>query len=193
VTYKVRQLAPTCPTRSRHPGFPRFAGGDGRPAHYRRVFRPGQIQAGPPPAVHHRRAVLIGASLFLLAVAPSLWVLVFGVILIQFLPIFCRVLAGAYPDLVPESQHGTASSLKAVMDIIATVVAGAVAGILLGNTGQRLWGANAVFVTAAAPVVVFGLFVILTGYGRAKTALGFSASKCGRKNGGRGPEERLPG
>jgi MFS family permease len=96
--------------------------------------------------------------------APALWVLVLGVILIQF---SSNILQGPWqaliPDLVPESQHGTASSLKAVMDIIATVAAGAVAGILLGNTGQRLFGANAVFVTAAAPVVVFGLFVILTG------------------------------
>jgi MFS family permease len=108
-------------------------------------------------------AALIAASLFLLALAPSLWVLVLGVILIQF---SSNILQGPWqaliPDLVPESQRGTASSLKAVMDIIATVVAGAVAGILLGTMGQKLFGVYAIFATAAAPVVVFILFVTLT-------------------------------
>jgi MFS family permease len=109
-------------------------------------------------------AFLIALSLFLLTAAPALWVLLIGVILIQF---SSNILQGPWqaliPDLVPESQHGTASSLKATMDIIATVVAGLVAGILLGTLGQKLWGANAVFVAAAAPVVVFILFIILTG------------------------------
>ncbi len=86
-------------------------------------------------------AVLIAASLFLLALAPTLWVLLLGVIFIQF---SSNILQGPWqaliPDLVPEGQRGTASSLKAVMDIIATVVAGAVAGILLGTTGQKLFG-----------------------------------------------------
>ncbi len=108
-------------------------------------------------------AVLIAASLFLLALAPDLWVLLLGVIFIQF---SSNILQGPWqaliPDLVPESQHGTASSFKAVMDIIATVVAGAVAGILLGTTGQKLFGDSAIYVTAAAPVVVFILFVTLT-------------------------------
>ena len=108
-------------------------------------------------------AVLIAASLFLLALAPTLWVLLMGVILIQF---SSNILQGPWqaliPDLVPEGQRGTASSLKAVMDIIATVVAGAVAGILLGSTGQKLFGANAIYVTVAAPVVVFILFLTLT-------------------------------
>jgi MFS family permease len=108
-------------------------------------------------------AALIAASLFLLALAPTLWVLVLGVIMIQF---SSNILQGPWqaliPDLVPESQRGTASSLKAVMDIIATVVAGAVAGLLLGTMGQRLFGNYAIFATAAVPVVVFILFVTLT-------------------------------
>ncbi|HEY5268777.1 MAG TPA: MFS transporter, partial [Anaerolineales bacterium] len=108
-------------------------------------------------------AVLIAASLFLLALAPDLWVLLLGVIFIQF---SSNILQGPWqaliPDLVPESQHGQASSFKAVMDIIATVVAGAVAGILLGTTGQKLFGDYAIYITAAAPVVVFILFVTLT-------------------------------
>jgi MFS family permease len=108
-------------------------------------------------------AALIAASLFLLALAPALWVLILGVILIQF---SSNILQGPWqaliPDLVPESQRGTASSLKAVMDIIATVVAGAVAGILLGTTGQKIFGNSAIYITAAAPVIVFILFVTLT-------------------------------
>ena len=108
-------------------------------------------------------AALIAASLFLLALAPTLWVLLLGVILIQF---SSNILQGPWqaliPDLVQESQRGTASSLKAVMDIIATVVAGAVAGILLGTSGQKLFGDYAIYVTAAAPVIVFILFVTFT-------------------------------
>lgn len=108
-------------------------------------------------------AALIAASLFTLALAPALWVLVLGVILIQF---SSNILQGPWqaliPDLVPESQRGTASSLKAVMDIIATVVAGAIAGILLGTTGQKLFGDYAIYATAAAPVVIFILFLTLT-------------------------------
>ena len=108
-------------------------------------------------------AVLIAASLFLLALAPTLWVLLLGVIFIQF---SSNILQGPWqaliPDLVPEGQRGTASSLKAVMDIIATVAAGAVAGILLGSAGHKLFGDYAIYVTAAVPVVVFILFVTLT-------------------------------
>lgn len=108
-------------------------------------------------------ALLIAASLFLLALAPSLWVLLMGVIFIQF---SSNILQGPWqaliPDLVPEGQRGTASSLKAVMDIIATVVAGAVAGMLLGNTGQKLFGDYAIYATAGAPVVVFIIFVTFT-------------------------------
>lgn len=109
-------------------------------------------------------AILIAASLFLLASAPSLWVLVLGVIFIQF---SSNILQGPWqaliPDLVPESQRGTASSFIAVMEIIATVMAGAGAGILLGTTGQKLFGSQAVFMAAAAPVTVFIIFLVLTG------------------------------
>ena len=51
--------------------------------------------------------VLIAASLFLLALAPTLWVLLIGVILIQF---SSNILQGPWqaliPDLVPEGQRG---------------------------------------------------------------------------------------
>jgi MFS family permease len=108
-------------------------------------------------------AVLIAVSFFLLAAAPTLWVLLIGVILIQF---SSNILQGPWqallPDLVPESQHGQASSLIAVMQIVATVVAGAVAGILLGKTGQRLFGDYAIYGTAAAPIIVFVIFIIMT-------------------------------
>ncbi len=107
--------------------------------------------------------ILIAVSLFVLATAPVLGILLVGVILIQF---SSNVLQGPWqaliPDLVPESQHGMASSLKAVMDILATVIAGAVAGILLGSTGQNLFGDKAVLATAAAPVLLFIIFLVFT-------------------------------
>ena len=107
-------------------------------------------------------AVLITASLFLLAAAPTLWVLLLGVILIQF---SSNILQGPWqaliPDLVPESQRGTASSLKAVMDIIALVVGGLVAGKIL-SAGIERWGNNGVYLAAAVPSVVFFVFVIFT-------------------------------
>lgn len=108
-------------------------------------------------------ALLIAASLFLLAAAPLLWVLLLGVIMIQF---SSNILQGPWqaliPDLVPESQRGLASSLKAVMDIIALVVGAMVAGQILGEKGIARWGDSAVYAAAAAPTVVFGVLVIVT-------------------------------
>ena len=165
MTYKVRQLAPNLPNTTL--GILGFIG-----LLVAMVVQPiigvfsdrARTKLGRRLPFFIGGAFLIALSLFLLAAAPALWVLLIGVILIQF---SSNILQGPWqaliPDLVPESQHGTASSLKATMDIIATVVAGLVAGILLGTLGQKLWGANAVFVAAAAPVVVFILFIILTG------------------------------
>jgi MFS family permease len=107
-------------------------------------------------------AVLIAASLFLLVAAPTLWVLLLGVILIQF---SSNILQGPWqaliPDLVPESQRGMASSLKGVMDIVALVVGGLVAGKIL-SAGIAKWGDNGVYFAAAVPTVVFFVFVIFT-------------------------------
>jgi MFS family permease len=107
-------------------------------------------------------AVLIAASLFLLVAAPTLWVLLLGVILIQF---SSNILQGPWqaliPDLVPESQRGMASSLKGVMDIIALVVGGMVAGKIL-SAGLDKWGEAGVYFAAAVPTVVFFVFVIFT-------------------------------
>ncbi|HTX92832.1 MAG TPA: MFS transporter [Anaerolineales bacterium] len=107
-------------------------------------------------------AVLIAASLFLLVAAPTLWVLLLGVILIQF---SSNILQGPWqaliPDLVPESQRGQASSLKGVMDILALVVGGLVAGKIL-SAGIARWGNAGVYFAAAVPAVVFFVFVIFT-------------------------------
>jgi MFS family permease len=164
MTFKVRQLAPGLPNTAL--GFLGFVG-----LLVAMVVQPlvgvfsdrAKSKLGRRLPFFLGGVVLIAAALFLLAAAPALWVLLLGVIFIQFAS---NVLQGPWqaliPDLVPEAQRGTASSLKAVMDILATVVAGAVAGILLGTTGQKLWGAGAVYVTAATPVVVFIVFVTLT-------------------------------
>lgn len=106
-------------------------------------------------------AVLIAVALFWLAAAPQLWILFLGVLFIQFAS---NVLQGPWqaliPDLVPEEQRGTASSLKAVMDIIALMAGGAVGGFFMGRVDS--WGQTAVYATAMAPVVVFAIFVTIT-------------------------------
>jgi MFS family permease len=164
MTYKVRQLAPNLPNTTL--GIMGFVG-----LLVAMAFQPivgvfsdrAKTKMGRRLPFIMGGTVLIAASLFLLALAPSLWVLLMGVIFIQF---SSNILQGPWqaliPDLVPEGQRGTASSLKAVMDIIATVVAGAVAGILLGTTGQKMFGDSAIYATAAAPVIVFILFVTIT-------------------------------
>ena len=106
-------------------------------------------------------AVLIAVSLFMLVLAPALWVLLLGVIMIQF---SSNILQGPWqaliPDLVPEEQRGTASSLKAVLDIIAVIAGGMVAGMLLGKMEQ--WGKAAVYATAGAPVILFAILMTVT-------------------------------
>jgi MFS family permease len=108
-------------------------------------------------------AVLIAASLFLLAAAPTMGVLLVGVILIQF---SSNILQGPWqaliPDLVPESLRGKASSIKAVFDIIALLAGSMAAGKFLGEAGQARWGDSAPYMAAAVPTVIFILFVIIT-------------------------------
>jgi MFS family permease len=104
-------------------------------------------------------AVLIAGCLSLLA--PALWALVLGVLLIQ---MSSNILQGPWqaliPDLVPEEQRGTASGLKAMMDILAFVAGRAVAGFFFGRVPQ--WGENAVLMALMVPVAVFALGLILT-------------------------------
>ncbi len=106
-------------------------------------------------------AVLIAIALFLLAAAPTLWFLFVVVIFSQF---SSNLLQGPWqaliPDLVPEEQRGKASSLKAVLDIIALIAGGAVAGMLLGRID--VWGEAAVYAAAMSPVVVFAVMVTIT-------------------------------
>jgi MFS family permease len=106
-------------------------------------------------------AILIAGSLYLLALAPVIWVLVIGVLLIQ---MSSNILQGPWqaliPDLVPESQRGMASGLKAMMDILAFVVGRAVAGFFFGRVPE--WGEGAVLMAIAVPVVVFALGLVAT-------------------------------
>ncbi len=106
-------------------------------------------------------AALIAGCLYLLALAPALWVLVLGVLLIQ---MSSNILQGPWqaliPDLVPEEQRGTASGLKAMMDILAFVVGRAVAGFFFGKVPE--WGESAVLLAVAVPMVVFILALIAT-------------------------------
>lgn len=106
-------------------------------------------------------AVLIAGCLSLLALAPTLWVLVLGVLLIQ---MSSNILQGPWqaliPDLVPEEQRGTASGLKAMMDILAFVVGRAVAGFFFGRIPE--WGESAVLMAIGVPVVVFAIGLVIT-------------------------------
>ena len=164
MTYKVRQLAPNLPNTAL--GILGFIG-----LLVAMVVQPiigvfsdrARTKLGRRLPFIIGGAVLIAASLFLLATAPALWVLLLGVIFIQF---SSNILQGPWqaliPDLVPQSQRGTASSLKAVMDILALVVGGAVAGMILGEKGIARWGNQAVLVAAAAPAVLFFIFILFT-------------------------------
>lgn len=106
-------------------------------------------------------ALMIAGSLYVLALAPALWVLVLGILLIQ---LSSNILQGPWqaliPDLVPEHQRGMASGLKAMMDILAFVVGRAVAGFFFGRVPE--WGEAAVLMAVAVPVVVFALGLIAT-------------------------------
>lgn len=105
--------------------------------------------------------ILISVATFLLAAAPSLWFLFVIVIFSQF---SSNLLQGPWqaliPDLVPEAQRGTASSLKAVIDIVAMIVGGAVAGMLLGKVDS--WGETAVYAAALTPTALYIICVTLT-------------------------------
>lgn len=165
MTFKVRQLAPDFPNTAL--GFLGFLG-----LLVAMVVQPivgvfsdrAQTKWGRRLPFLIGGAVLIAVSLFILASAPTIWLLLVGVILIQF---SSNILQGPWqaliPDLVPEKQRGTASSLKAVMDILALVVGGMVAGKILGEAGVARWGDNVVLVAAAAPVLLFVVFVTITG------------------------------
>ena len=105
--------------------------------------------------------VLLSIAMFLLAAAPALWVLFLVVIFSQF---SSNILQGPWqaliPDLVPEEQRGLASSVKAVVDIVAMIAGGAVAGILLGKVDQ--WGQSAVYVASMSPVVLYIICITIT-------------------------------
>ena len=106
-------------------------------------------------------AILIALSLLLMAWAPVLWVMLAAVILTQF---SSNILQGPWqaliPDQVPESQRGSAASIKAVFDIVAFMIGGGVGGFLMGKTES--WGQVAVYITALSPVVLFAIFVTIT-------------------------------
>ena len=162
MTYKVRQLAPDLPNTAL--GFLTFVG-----LLVAMVVQPvvGVLSDRTTSRLGRRLpfiiggAVLVAIALFLLALSPALWVLVLGIIFIQF---SSNLLQGPWqaliPDLVPEAQRGVASALKAMMDILAFVVGSAAAGVLMGQT--ETWGQAAVFLTAAAPSVIFIIAVTIT-------------------------------
>ncbi|MFZ6030247.1 MAG: MFS transporter [Chloroflexota bacterium] len=164
MTYKVHQLAPNLPNTAL--GFLGFlgllvamlvqpvVGVFSDRAHTRLGRRLPFIIGG---------VVLLAAALFLMAAAPNLWLLVTGIVFVQFAANFMQgPWQALIPDLVPASQHGAAASLKASLDIIALVGGGAAAGMILGEQGIAQWGQNAVFVISTVTVTILIVIVSVT-------------------------------
>jgi MFS family permease len=112
--------------------------------------------------------VLVGVSLYVIALAPVFAVLVVGVLLIQF---SSNIVQGPWqaiiPDLVPETQRGQASGIKAMFDILAFIVGRSIAGQLMGRFPE--WGETAVIATVSVPIVIFVIALIITAiWGREK-------------------------
>lgn len=90
-----------------------------------------------------RPFILIGtllslAFLAVIALATSYWVLLTGVLLLQFASNTAQApYQGLIPDLVPEGRRGTASGVKTLMEGAGVVVAAPLAGYLMGR-GERL-------------------------------------------------------
>jgi MFS family permease len=112
--------------------------------------------------------ILVAASLYVIALAPAFAVLVLGVLLIQF---SSNIVQGPWqaliPDLVPETQRGQASGIKAMFDILAFIVGRSVAGQLMGHFPE--WGEKAVIATVTVPIVIFIIALVITSiWGREK-------------------------
>ncbi len=105
--------------------------------------------------------VIVAVSLYLIALAPVLAVLVVGVVLIQF---SSNLVQGPWqaliPDLVPEEQRGRASGLKAMLDIVAFIVGRTIGGQLVGRYPE--WGSTAILAAVTVPVVIFAIALGIT-------------------------------
>ena len=96
--------------------------------------------------------------LIFIALAWNFWSLLIAILLLQFSAnISHGALQGLIPDLVPESQHGIASAIKAIMELLPL--------ILLAFTIAKWVGAGqfdlAIFVTGAMLLVLMLLTMIL--------------------------------
>jgi MFS family permease len=114
---------------------------------------------------------VIGAvfCLYLIALAPSWWMVVAGILFIQ---AFSNTIQGPWqaliPDQVPDEQHGLAASVKGVLEVIAALVGGLAAGKIIAQAAN--WGDSAVILTATVPSAVFVIALALTFFGAKEDA-----------------------
>jgi MFS family permease len=110
-----------------------------------------------------RPFILVGVLLDLVCLAfiglsRNYWSLLAAVLLIQFSSnISHGALQGLIPDLVPESQRGLASGVKAIMELIPVILTSLVLAKMIGN-GQLGW---AIVVTGAGLLVTMLLTLLL--------------------------------
>lgn len=95
--------------------------------------------------------------LALIALSANYWMLLVAVLLIQFSSnVSHGPLQGLIPDIVPEDQHGRASAVKAIFELLPLVLVGFTIARLVG-IGQLNW---AIFATGASLLLV-AIFTVL--------------------------------
>lgn len=109
-------------------------------------------------------ACLAIVSLYLLALASS-----FGSVIGMLLLVQCAIgmmqapWQALIPDLVPDQQRGRASGLKAVFEILASLVSRYAAGQFVGR--YAAWGVNAILAAVSLPVMVLIVAFAVTARG----------------------------
>lgn len=89
------------------------------------------------PMGRRRPFIIVGvllnaAALLALAYAPTLALFIVGFLFVQFAyNLGAAAYGGLIPDLVPEGQRGTVSGFWGLMNILGTIIAGVVAGLLI--------------------------------------------------------------
>lgn len=162
LTYKVRQLAPDLPNTAM--GMLTFVG-----LLVAMLVQPivGALSDRTHTPIGRRLPFIISGAIMTsgilmgVVLAPSLQWLILCLILLSFSSNWLQSPWQALiPDQIPDEQHGAAAGLKAVLDILAFIAGGLVAGIFMGKID--VWGQSAALLTAATPALVFVVAVTIT-------------------------------
>jgi MFS family permease len=104
---------------------------------------------------------LVIVALYSIALAPSILVFVFGVLLYRVGDNFIfPAWEALYPDNVPASQRGLAAGMKAFMDILAVLVGRFAAGEIMGRADAL--GSRAAVIAVTIPVLGMLLALLVT-------------------------------